>query len=315
VNIAILGVGGVGGYFGAKICRAREALGAQVYFLARGAHLAAIRDRGLTVRTSSEGAIHCRPTLVTADVEELPALDACLVCVKGYDLKRVVERLAPRVSPATEIVPLLNGIDIEDRIRAALPDALIHPGCVFIATHLEKPGLVVQDGGPRRILYGRTRAEIREASLLAEVFAASSINHERYEDIRPALWTKFMFIAPFGMVTACFDRTLGDVMASDELGSSVRAVMAEVGAIAAAMGVALPATIVEDSFRKGADFPPTTRTSFQRDVAVPDRPDERDLFGGTIIRLGERHGVATPRTRELEAAIDARKPPRGEDTP
>jgi len=310
MKIAILGVGGVGGYFGAKICRAREASGAEVYFLARGAHLEALRDRGLTVRTSSEGELRCRPTLATADVEELPPLDACLVCVKGYDLERLVERLAPRVSPTTEIVPLLNGIDIEDRIRGALPDALIHPGCVFIATHLEKPGLVVQDGGPRRIMYGRPGGGPGRGSLLAEVFAASSVNHEWHEDIRPALWTKFMFIAPFGLVTACFDRTLGEVMASDELGAAVRSVMSEVSAIAAAMGVALPPAIVEDSYRKGADFPPTARTSFQRDVAASDRPDERDLFGGTIIRLGERHGVATPKTRELQAAIDARKPPR-----
>jgi len=310
MNIAILGVGGVGGYFGTKICRAREALGTEVFFVARGAHLEAIRKSGLTVRTSSEGELRCRPTLATADIDELPPLDACLVCVKSYDLAAVTRRLVAKISERTEIVPLLNGVDIEDRIRGTLPRALIHPGCVFIATHVEKPGLVVQDGGPRRILYGRTRGGTGRASLLAGVFERSSINSEWHENIRPAIWTKFMFIAPFGMVTACFDRTLGEVMASEEWSAMVRAVMSEIRALAAAGGIALPDSIVEDSYRKGGDFPPTARTSFQRDVAVADRPDERDLFGGTIMRLGERYGVATPKTCELQAAIDARKPPR-----
>lgn len=311
MNIAILGVGGVGGYFGAKICGAREALGAEVYFVARGTHLEAIRDRGLTVRTSSEGELRCRPTLATADIGELPPLDACLVCVKSYDLAAVVRRLAAKISERTEIVPLLNGIDIRDRIREALPHAKVYPACAYIATHRAEPGLVVQEGGACRILFGRDGGEpVGNRPAMAEVFRRSSITSEWHEDIRPALWTKFMFIAPFGMVTACFDRTLGEVMASEELGAMVRAVMSEIRALAAAGGIALSDSIAEDSYRKGGDFPPTARTSFQRDVAVADRPDERDLFGGTIIRLGERYGVATPKTRELQAAIDARKPPR-----
>jgi 2-dehydropantoate 2-reductase len=310
MNIAIIGVGGVGGYFGAKICRAREALGAEVYFVARGAHLQAIRDRGLTVRTSSEGELRCRPTLATAEIEELPPLDACLVCVKSYDLAAVMGHLAAKVSERTEIVPLLNGIDIRDRIRGALPQARVYPACAYIATHKAEPGLVVQEGGACRILFGRDGGEpAGNPPAMAEVFRASSIVSEWHEDIRPAIWTKFVFIASFGLVTACFGATLGEVMASGEWSAMVRAVMSEIRALAAASGVGLPDAIVEDSYRKGHEFPPTTRTSFQRDVEDPGRPDERDLFGGTIVRLSERYGVPTPRTRELQRLIDGRKPP------
>ena len=158
MNIAILGVGGVGGYFGAKICRAKEALQADVYFVARGAHLKAIQDNGLTVRTSSEGIIHCHPTLATSNIDELPSLDACLICVKSYDLNELTKRLTSKVSDGTEIVPLLNGIDIYDRIRANIHTGNVYPACVFIGTHIDEPGVISQDGGACKILFGKARA-------------------------------------------------------------------------------------------------------------------------------------------------------------
>ena len=309
MNIAVIGVGGVGGYFGAKICRAMEALNARVYFVARGAHLAAIRNNGLTLRTSSEGTIRCRPTLATSDVDELPVLDAGLICVKSYDLDALARRLGSRVSAGTEIVPLQNGIDIYERIRANLRGGKVHPGCVFIGTHIEEPGVVVQDGGACTILFGNTQQEpAGNAPIMTRVFAQGSIRSEWRDDIRPALWSKYLFIAPFGMVTAGFDKTLGQVMESAELSSLVRSIMQEVLALATALGVLLPESIVEDSYRKGGDFPPHTRTSFQRDFEDRGRLDERDLFSAAMIRLGERLGIATPRAREMERMINGMKP-------
>lgn len=311
MNIAILGVGGVGGYFGAKICRAKETLQANVYFVARGAHLKAIQDNGLTVRTSSEGIIDCRPTLATSEIGELPLLDACLICVKVYDLGDLARRLTSKVSDRTEIVPLLNGIDIYDRIRMNLHEGHIYPACVFIGTHVVEPGVISQDGGACRILFGGTLQETtKEPPAMVSVFDMSSIHSEWHEDISPSLWSKFMFIASFGLVTACFNKTLGQVMASDELGLMVRSIMDEILAVATAKGIRLPDSIVEDSYQKGNDFPSGTKTSFQRDFAVPDRPDERDLFGGAIIRLGEHLGVATPHVYDLYARINAQKQPK-----
>jgi 2-dehydropantoate 2-reductase len=308
VNIAILGVGGVGGYFGTKICRAKETLHANVYFVARGAHLEAIRKNGLTVRTSSEGILHCRPTLATSDIDELPSLDACLICVKSYDLNDMTKRLTSKVSDGTEIVPLLNGIDIYDRVRENIHDGHVYPACVFIGTHIQEPGVISQDGGACKILFGRTPRETTTGTpIMVRVFKESSINSEWHEDIPPALWSKFIFIASFGLVTACFNKTLGQVVESDELSSMVRAVMREILALSKAKGIQLPASIVEDSYRKGADFPSNTKTSFQRDFEAPDRSDERDLFGGGIIRLGVQLEIATPHVRELSEMINNQK--------
>jgi 2-dehydropantoate 2-reductase len=248
--------------------------------------------------------------LVTADVDELPSLDACLVCVKSYDLEDLAQRLNPLVSDTTEVVPVLNGIDIRDRIRKKLLGATIYPACVFIGTHIEEPGVISQDGGACRILFGKASPETgRDASVMAEVFDKSLIKSEWHDDIVPSLWTKYIFIAPFSLVTACYDKTLGQVMESEELSSLVRALMNEVLALAAAQHIPLPVSIIEDSYRKGKDFPSGTKTSFQRDYEVPDRPDERDLFGGAIIRLGKRLDIATPCASGVYETINRTKKP------
>lgn len=311
MNIAICGIGGVGGYFGTKICRAKETLQANVYFIARGAHLKAIQKNGLTVRTSSEGILHCRPTLATSDIDELPSLDACLVCVKSYDLKELTKHLRSKVSDRAEIVPLLNGIDIYDRIREELHTANVLPACVFIGTHIEEPGVISQDGGACKIVFGKASSETpTDAPIMVRIFRESSIKSEWHDDIYPSIWSKYIFIASFGLVTACFNKTLGQMMESGELSSMVCSIMNEILALATAKGIRLPASIVEDSYRKGHDFPSNTKTSFQRDFEALDRPDERDLFGGTILRLGKQLDVATPHVDELYKMINRRKQPR-----
>lgn len=308
MNLAIIGVGGVGGYFGAKICNAKAALGANVYFVARGPHLRAIEERGLTVRTSSEGVMSCRPTLVTDRIEDLPPLDGCLVCVKSFDLEGVARRLEARLSEKAEVVPLLNGIDIHDRLREHVRRAAIFPACVFVGTHIAEPGVVSQDGGACKVLFGPApHGGGARSVLMTCVFEASGVKHEWHNDITSSIWTKFVFIASFGLVTACFGKTLGQVMESPELSSRAHSIMTEIVCLAAAQGVVLPPSIIEDSCRKGNDFPPDTRTSFQRDFELRDRPDERDLFGGTIIRLGRQLGVPTPSTKEIDALINHEK--------
>jgi 2-dehydropantoate 2-reductase len=309
VNVGVFGVGGVGGYFGAKICRALTGRDERVYFVARGAHLEAILARGLTVRTSSEGILTCRPALATDRVEALPALDAALVCVKSYDLAELAARIAGKAGPGTEIVPLLNGVDVYERMRERMKTGRIFPACVFIGTHIESPGIVSQQGGTCNILFGKDpHAPDARPSWIGEIFQRSGIRNEWHDDVSPMIWTKFVFIAAFGLVTACYNRTLGEVMASQELAGRVKAVMGEAIAIARSKGVALPPSILEDSYGKGSDFPPDTRTSFQRDFAHSAKRDERDLFGGTIIRMSAKTGVPAPATREIMEKLERIKP-------
>ena len=140
------------------------------------------------------------------------------------------------------------------------------------------------------------------------VFDNSGIRYEWCDDVTIALWTKYIFIAAFGLVTASFDKTLGEVMGSSPLSECVLAVMREIVALSEKKGVSLPAGIILESYAKGREFSYETKTSFQRDVEAADKPDERDLFGGTILRLGQQLDVATPMTLDLWERLSRRKP-------
>jgi 2-dehydropantoate 2-reductase len=308
-KIGVIGVGGVGGYFGSKFCRLISAQGMEVYFVARSAHLDAIRKNGLLVQTATEGEWTCHPTLATDDFEALPVLDLCLVCVKAYDLQNVSRRLQRCVSDVTSVIPLLNGIDIYERMRKELDIARIFPACTYIGTHIASPGKIAQRGGDCKIQFGGDpqRPGIRPQSV-CDIFARSGIAYEWFDDISPELWRKYIFIASLGMVQASFDKTLGQVMESPELSRYLQSAMEEITALGRSKGIDLPADIVAANFRRVQTFAYKTKTSFQRDFERVDQPDERDIFTGSILRLSKQQGVDAPVSRELAEILERRKP-------
>jgi len=122
-----------------------------------------------------------------------------------------------------------------------------------------------------------------------------------------AVWTKFLFIAPFGLVTACFGKTIGEVLESEELRDLAMTVMQEVYSPAVKKGITLPPSIIEDTLQTVAGFPPETRTSFQRDFADLNRPGERDILGNTVLRLGRAYSVPTPVTADILTRLQKQK--------
>ncbi|HTY63523.1 MAG TPA: 2-dehydropantoate 2-reductase [Acidobacteriota bacterium] len=309
LRIGVIGVGGVGGYFGSKLCRLISARGAEVYFIARGAHLDAIRQNGLLVQTATEGEWTCKPTLATDDFQALPVLDLCLVCVKSYDLQSVSPRLRHCVSDGTFIIPLLNGVDIYERMRRELDVARIFPACTYIGTHIASPGKIAQRGGDCKIQLGADpQAPGVQPQSVFEIFAQSGIAYEWFDDISSELWRKYIFIASLGVVQASFEKTLGQVMESPELSRYLQLVMEEITALGRSKGVELPDDIVAVNCRRARTFAYKTKTSFQRDFERADRPDERDILTGTILRLGVELGVDTPVSRKLAEILEQKKP-------
>jgi len=311
-NIGIIGVGGVGGYVGGKLCRhlsAKPGNGPNLYFLARGQHLEAIKKNGLVLQTADAGEFLCRPTLASDHMQEFPVLDLCFICVKGFDLKKVLMDLKDRLTADSLIIALLNGIDIYDRIREIIKSGTVFPACVYVTANITRPGTVTQPGGGCNILFGRDPQHPN--AIPHEVFkllSDSNLQYEWLENPFPAIWTKFMFIAPYALVTACFDKTIGEVWESKTLGDQVRSIMAEISALAQAKGIPLPDTIIADSFAKGKNFPDDAKTSFQRDFAQTEKLDERDSFGGVILRLGQALGIEVPCTSSIYEQLNRQKP-------
>ncbi len=307
MNIAVIGVGGVGGYFGGKLTSLlRFGRGPRVYFIARGAHLEAIRAHGLLLDTD-EGEMICRPTRALEDIAELPRVDLCLLGVKGYSLREVLIPLTTRIHGRSMILPLLNGIDIYERIRSVIPRGIVFPACVYVGTHIERPGKVTQRGGSCTIHFGRDPNNDFVNPRVFDMLRRSNIKYSWSEYPYTEIWSKFIIIASFGLVTANSSRSIGEVMRSEDLSGQVKNIMTEIHRIAMKKRISLPASILEDSYTKGSAFPFELKTSFQRDYEDRDRPDERDIFGGAIIRMGRELGVDTPATEAVYESIQRNK--------
>ena len=306
-QLLVLGVGGVGGYFGGKIAAAVAAdpdPAWRVHFVARGVHLARIRQNGLALH-ATDGDVVCRPASAVAAVSEAPVPDVVLLCVKGYDLRGASRQLASHCDAGTVVVPVLNGVDVYDRVRAVVRTGYVLPGCALVGTHLDRPGVVRQEGEEGRLFFG---ADPAHPDFVPESFLGllerSGVSYRWFDDPRPALWEKFVFIAAFGLVTAADGKTLGEVLTDEVAMDDVTGIMGEVVELAAREGVAMPADAIDIALGKAQSFPYETKTSLQRDVEA-GRRHEGDLFGATILRLGERHGVRTPHTRQVFARIEA----------
>lgn len=307
MNIAVVGAGGVGGYFGGKLTQILDIdRKLEIFFVARGQHLKKIQKNGLILDTE-EGELICKPTKATENISELPVLDLCLICVKSFDLDEILIPLKKKISVKTMILPLLNGVDIYERIRNIISHGIIFPACAYIGTHIEKNGKVIQRGGTCTIHFGGDPNNNYVDKSIFKLFKKSEIKYNWMNNPYTEIWSKYIFIASFGLVTANFDKTIGEVLESNEFSNYVKLIMGEIVAIAAKKGVILPPSVETDSYEKAKKFPFDTKTSFQRNFKDSKKPDERDLFGGTIIRMGKEYGVSTDMTRQIYDSIQKKK--------
>ncbi len=296
-NICIYGVGGVGGYFGAKIIEGDKDKDLIVSFVARGHHLDAIKKNGLLLKTG-DTQINVRPDYAVENVNELGKIDLMLICVKSYDLDGVILSIKEKINEDTIIVPLLNGIDIYERIRKKLDKGLVMPACVYVGTHIEDYGVVSQKGGDGRVIFGNDPKTKYYPKEVIELFEKLKINFSFEEDPYKEIWTKYMFIAAYGLVTAKTGKALGEVLEDSELIRDVEGVMNEIKMIADKKNIPLDKDVIKKSIDKARSFPYETKTSFQRDVENPNKKNEKDLFGETIIRFGKEYGIDTKYTKK-----------------
>jgi 2-dehydropantoate 2-reductase len=201
-------------------------------------------------------------------------------------------------------MPLLNGIDIYERVCAATSFGIVLPACIYISALRQAPGCVVHVGGKGNIIAGDDpRHKGFDAAPLTSLMAKADIPFEWQADSFPALWKKYLFIASYGLVTAMSGKSFGQILESSELSAQVQSILKEIYAIATAKGVAMPDSVIMGSFENARNFPYETTTSFARDVKVPGKPNESELFGATILRLGRELGIPTPATRAVHEAI------------
>jgi len=298
MRIVVMGTGGTGGYFGGLLARAGE----EVTFIARGAHLEAIRNNGLTVKSRLSGDFTI-PVNATADPNDIGPVDFVLFCVKAYDNAVATDLLRPLTGPETVVLSVQNGIDNEQQIGEVIgPEHIV--GCVsYVSSTIESPGVIAQTAGPGKIVLGEMEGGTsHRTEQLQSMLQNSGITAELHSDIHVALWQKFIAICGVNGITALTRLPIGEILACEETRNLLRDTMEEVEAVARASGATVPEGCVDQFIDFFSSQEPSLRGSMYYDLAAGRRL-ELDVLNGTVVRLGSEHGIPTPMNFAIYAAL------------
>ncbi len=298
MRIAVMGTGGTGGYFGGLLARAGE----EVTFIARGAHLEAIRKNGLAIKSVLAGDFSFAAT-ATDNPEDIGPVDFVLFCVKAYHNAVSADLIRPLIGPQTIVLSVQNGIDNEQQIGKVIgPEHIV--GCIaYVSSTIESPGVIAQTAGPGKIIFGEMAGGTSQRTeVLKDTLQRAGITAELHPDIQTALWQKFMAICGVNGVTALTRLPMGEIMACEETRNLLKDTMEEVEAVARPSGANLPAGCVQQSIDFFGSLEASMRGSMYYDLAAGRRL-ELEVLNGTVVRLGDEHGIPTPINFAIYAAL------------
>ncbi len=307
MRIAVIGSGGVGGYFGARLAKG----GADVTFLARGAHLAAMRSEGLTIE--GPDALHLDKVQATDDPAQMGVADLVMFAVKLWDTDTVLEQIRPVVGPSTVLISFQNGVLKDTYLRAKYSPAQIMGGVGYVATTIDRPGVIRQTGPMQRLIFGEfdgRRSERGEAFLQA--CQNGGINAELSSNINRDIWQKFVFLVGLSGATTSIRSPIGPIRENPQTRQFLLDVMREVVAVGRAHGVDLPEDYAELRLKLADDVAYDMSASMHHDLQN-GRPLEVRWLSGGVVELGRQVGVPTPLNRAIAdiLALSAQGAPAG----
>ena len=293
MRIAIMGSGGLGGYFGARLVEG----GADVHFVARGKHLEAMRSNGL--RIEGPEPVHARKVHASDDPREIGVADVVMLCVKLWDTEQAIAQMRPMVGPDTAIVSFQNGVLKDQYLRAAFDERQVMGGVGYVATTIEAPGVIRQTGPMQRLLFGEfdgSRSERGQALLAACL--AGGIKAELSDQIVREIWQKYVFLVGLSGTTTTIRMPIGPIRSDPRTRAFLLEVMREVVAVGRAHGVALPEDYAQVRLELADDVSPDMTSSMHHDLQRGNRLEVRWLAGG-VVELGRAKAVPTPLNRAI----------------
>ena len=297
MKIAIYGAGGVGGYYGARLAQA----GADVHLIARGAHLRALKEEGLRIRSPKGDAELRLPA--TENAEDIGPSDYVLFCVKSFDTEKATARLPSLLKADTAVISLQNGVDNEEKIGAAVGLDYVMGGASFIMSTISEPGVIEHVGELSRIVFGEMDGKPSDrAERWLALCQEAGIEAELSLNVRSVLWNKFAFICAFAGMTAATRLPVGPIREDEHAMKLARGIMEEVVAVARAEGVGLPEDVVDKLHELAMQPDPKSYSSLHYDL-THGKPMELEALHGTAVRLARKHGIDTPRCATVYAIL------------
>lgn len=291
MKYAIIGAGGTGGILGFYMTKA----GRDVTLIARGRHLAAMQEKGLSVEKMWDGTTETIPVKATDMDHYREQPDVILVCVKGYSLEDTISFIQKVAKPSTIVIPVLNIYGTGEKMQEKLPEFLVTDGCIYVSANIKEPGVLIQHGKILRVVYGVRKPE-ESKDRLAEIkkdFDASGIDGVLSENIRRDALEKFSYVSPIGAAGLYFHATAADFQREGEEREAFRTMIREIASLAEAMGVPFQRDMVEVNLKILSTLAPEATTSMQRDI-MEGKASEIDGLVYEVVRMGQKYHVPVP---------------------
>ena len=297
MRIGVIGAGGLGGYFGALLAKNGE----EVTFVARGAQLDAFKKKGLTVESPS--ANFTIPARFTDDIGALEALDLALICVKTYDTREVVRKLAPQLDDDTVIVSFQNGVEKDEILLEAFGRQHVIGGAAYVVSGVVEPGVIRETSGSARLIVGEFDGTLSErAKAIQRVFQDASVKCELSAQIKKVVWEKFIFICGIAGLTTITRLPLGPIIQTEETAKVLVDVMKETESVGRVLSVPLDDDIVSRQLLVMKAQNPNTKSSMLRDLEKGRRLEIESL-NGYVARKGRELGISTPSNDLIYACL------------
>lgn len=293
LRIAIIGVGGIGGYFGVRLLdRYGKDGNIEIAFIQRGEHLRQIVKHGLTyVTEKSRYQVH--PALATDKPEDAGKFNLIILCIKSYDLESSLNTLTNNIDSTSIIISTLNGVNIARRVKSIYPDSTVLPGCIYISTNIDKPGVIKQTGGIGKFYFGPENGQIEQYTDIENILLESKIKAVLDPQIKTRLWEKYIFVCAFATITSYYNKSIGEIISDKDSMCILMNLLQEIINLAKSKGITISDNIIDKCLERAQIIPFESKTSMQLDFELGKRT-ELDIFTGYVVEESSNLGISTP---------------------
>ncbi|WP_394775148.1 ketopantoate reductase family protein [Flavobacterium sp.] len=301
-KIGILGLGGVGGYFGGLLAKAYyKSYDVEIIFIARGETKKAIAESGLKIITD-DSEIFAYPKLVSNNPDEIGELDYLICATKTYDIEESLLSLQRCITSKTIILPLYNGVDAPERIQKLFPENEVLQGCVYIISMIFSPGTIRKIGFYEKLFFGSKTASVSKLNELQSIFQNAKIESYIAENIEETVWEKFIFISALASATSYLNQNIGQILSNPESKAVYVELLNEIELVAKAKGLNLSEDIVNQTILKLEKSPKEATSSMHRDYLAGNKIEASSLTK-FVVNEGEKYGVKTPLYEKISGVL------------
>ncbi|MGZ9675799.1 ketopantoate reductase family protein [Flavobacterium sp. GNP001] len=292
-KIGILGIGGVGGYFGGLLAKAyRDSDTIEIVFIARGATKNSIAQNGLKITTVTTESI-VFPALVSNNPAEIGTLDILICATKTYDIENSLASIKDCTTSETMILPLYNGVDATERIKTLFPENTILQACVYIVAMITSPGNIKKIGSYEKLFFGSPTVPISKLEALQSIFTHAKIESYLVENIEETVWEKFIFISALASATSYLNENISGILNNHSNKELYIALLNEISTVAFAKGITLTKDIVSQTIIKLEKSPQDNTSSMHRDFLAGKTTEVKSLTE-YVVAEGVKYGTPTP---------------------